>query len=55
MQYVLSLKLHILCSIGVGKVLALYEDLVILCSCTLFAPILLISLSTFMQIKLLKL
>ena len=61
MQCVLSLNLHILCSIGigvgggVGEVLALFEDLVILCSCTLFAPILLISLSTFMQIKLLKL
>lgn len=60
MQYVLSLNLHILCSIGVGgwgvgEVLALFEDLVILCSCTLFAHILLISLSTFMQIKLLKL
>ena len=59
MQYVLSLNLHILCSIGVwggvGEVLALFEDLVILCSCTLFAPILIISLSTFMQIKLLKL
>lgn len=34
MQYVLSLNLHILCAIGVGKVLALYEDLVIHCSCT---------------------
>ena len=59
MQYVLSLNLHILCSIGVGggvgEVLALFEDLVILCSCTLFAHILLISLSTFIQIKLLKL
>ena len=56
MQCVLSLNLHILCSIGVGGGgLALFEDLVILCSCTLFAPILLISLSTFMQIKLLKL
>ena len=59
MQYVLSLNLHILYSIAVvgggGGDAPLYEDLVILCSCTLFAPILLISLSTFMQIKLLKL
>lgn len=59
MQYVLSLNLHILHSIGVegrrGEGSALYEDLVILCSCTLFAPILLISLTTFMQITLLKL
>ena len=60
MQCVLSLNLHILCSIGVGgggvgEVLALFEDLVILCSCNLFAHIILISLSTFMQIKLLKL
>ena len=37
--------------VGKGKA-AMYEDLVILCNCTLFAPIVLILTSTFMQIKL---